>query len=150
VTGVSSNPERAAGLRKLGATEVIEELAASGPDYDAIIEGVGGATLGTALQRVAPFGAVVSFASSDTSPVQFPTRAFFGRAPGARLHGLLLFAQLRHEGGGAAELARLAELVSASRLRCSIGLEASWRSAAEAIDALMDRRVGGKAVLHVD
>jgi NADPH:quinone reductase len=150
VTGVSANPERARGLTELGADEVIEELSPSGPEFDAIVEGVGGATLGAALQRVAPSGTVVSFASSDQSPVQFPTRSLFGRAPGARLYGLLLFAELHRSRSGAEDLRRLAELVAGGRLKCSVDHEASWREAPEAIEALIDRRIAGKAVLRVD
>jgi NADPH:quinone reductase len=150
VTAVSASPERAKGLIELGAHEVIHELSAEGPEFDAIVEGVGGAMLGAAIQRVAPFGAIVSFASSDTTPVQFPPRAFFGRAPGARLQGFLLWAHLRRYGSGARDLARLAALVADGRLDCSVDREDSWRSAAQAIDALIERRVAGKAVLHVD
>ena len=150
VTAVSAGPERARGLAELGADEVITELSSSGPEFDGIVEGVGGATLGAALQRVAPCGTVVSFASSDPGPVEFPTRAFFGRAPGARLQGLFLFDQLARERSGARDLSRLVELVGGGRLRCSIDHEGSWRAAAAAIEALMDRRIAGKAVLHVD
>jgi NADPH:quinone reductase len=82
--------------------------------------------------------------------VQFPARAFFARAPGARLHGLLLFAQLQRERSGASDLGRLVELVADGRLECSIDCQASWRGASEAIAALMDRRIAGKAVLRVD
>jgi NADPH2:quinone reductase len=150
VTGVSSSPERARGLKDLGVEDVIAELEPSGPEFDAIVEGVGGATLGAAIQRVAAWGAIVSFASTDQGPVQFPTRAFFGRAPGARLHGFFIFAQLRRERTGAQDLARLVELVAEGLLRCQIGHEASWREAAAAIGALRERRIAGKAVLRVD
>ena len=150
VTAVSSGPERARGLRELGADRVLAELSADGEEFDAIVEGVGGATLAAAMQRVAPFGAIVSFASSDTGNVEFPTRAFFGRAPGARLHGLLLFAQLQHENSGTRDLTRLLELVADGRLECSIDRESSWREAPDAIDALLERRIAGKAVLLVD
>jgi NADPH2:quinone reductase len=150
VSGVSASAERARGLRELGVDEVLSELETSGEEFDAIVEGVGGATLGAALQRVASFGAVVSFASSDRAPVQFPARAFFARAPGARLHGFYVFPQLQRERTGASDLARLVELVAAGRLRCSVDHESSWREAADAIVALLDRRIAGKAVLHVD
>jgi NADPH:quinone reductase len=150
VTAVSASPRRARGLVELGADEVIDELADSGPEYHAIIEAVGGAMLGSALQRVGAFGTVVSFASSDQRPVQFPARAFFARAPGARLYGLFLFAQLERERSGGRDLRRLARLVAAGRLQCSVDVETSWRAAAEAIDALLDRRIAGKAVLRVD
>jgi NADPH2:quinone reductase len=114
------------------------------------VEGVGGATLGAAMQRVAAGGTIVSFASSDLAPVQFPARAFFGRAPRARLQGLFLFDELAQMNTGTRDLARLAVLVADGRLQCSIDREGSWRAAAEAITALMERRIAGKAVLHVD
>ena len=36
------------------------------------------------------------------------------------------------------------------RLDGHVELECSWREAAVALDALLERRIGGKAVLHVD
>ena len=150
VTAVSSSAERARGLKELGAAEVLTELEPEGGEFDAIVEGVGGRSLAAAIQRVAPFGAIVSFASSDQAPVEFPTRSFFGRAPGARLHGLFVFAQLQREGSGGRDLARLLSLVAGGQLDCSIDRDDSWRAAAAAIEALLDRRVAGKAVLHID
>jgi len=149
VTGVSRNEERARGLRDLGAARVIFDLADDAQRYDAIVEGVGGATLGMALQRVAPRGVVVSFASSDVETT-FPTRAFFREAPGAILRGLFVFDELEHTQTGSADLARLAQLVAVRELDCQIDLELSWREAARAMEALLERRVAGKAVLHVD
>jgi len=153
VTALSASPERARGLTELGAHEVIHELASEGApdaDYDAIVEGVGGATLAAAMQRVAPYGAIVSFASSDPAPVSFPTRSFFGRAPGARLHGFLLWAHLRRHSSGARDLRRLADLVAAGRLDCPVDREQPWREAPQAIEDLIGRRIAGKAVLRVE
>jgi NADPH:quinone reductase len=150
VTGVSASPERARGLLELGADEVIHELAPEGEVFDVIVEGVGGGSLGAALQRVAPAGIVVNFASSDRAPAQFPARAFFGRASGASLYGLLVFPELRRRGGAAGLLGRLASLVAAGRLDPQVDLQASWRDPADAIHALLERRITGKAVLHVD
>ncbi len=151
VTAYSTSPARAAALRELGADEVIHELAPGGEEFDAIVEGVGGATLGLAIQRVAPGGTVVSFASTDPSdPVTYPTRSLFGRASRARVYGLLLFEELAHTRSGARDLGRLAQLVAAARLDCSVQREASWSEAADAIAALLDRRVAGKLVLHTD
>src|ERR1019366_5167902 len=135
---------------ELGAGAVVGELEPQGPEFDAIVEGVGGATLGAAVQRVARFGAIVSFASSDPDPVEFPTRSFFGRAPGARLHGFYLFGMLEREPTGSQDLARLLALVADGRLECSIDREGSWREAPAAIEALLERRIAGKAVLRVD
>jgi NADPH2:quinone reductase len=150
VTGVSASPERARGLTDLGADEVIHDLQPEGERFDVVVEGVGGASLAAALQRVATDGIVVSFASSDTSPVEFPARAFFVGATGARLYGLYVFHELDHRHGAAPLLMRLADLVAAGRVDPQIDLEVSWRDAAEAIGALVERRIAGKAVLHVD
>lgn len=150
VTGVSSSPERARGLRELGADEVISELEPTGEEFDGIVEGVGGASLAAALQRVGGFGAIVSFASSDPAPVEFPARAFFARAPGARLHAFYVFEILEREATGARDLARLAELVADGRLDCSVDRVVSWQEAAGAIEALLERQIVGKAVLRVD
>jgi NADPH:quinone reductase-like Zn-dependent oxidoreductase len=152
VVALSANPERARALRALGADEILEQLTPDGEggEFDGIVEAVGGATLAAAIHRVSSFGVIVSFSSSDTSPVQFPARALFGRAPGACLRGLFLFAELQRERSGARDLARLTQLVCAGRLDCSIDHVASWREAAQAIDALLARRISGKAVLLVD
>jgi len=149
VTAVSRNAERARGLRELGAAEVAFDLCGEAV-YDAVVEGVGGATLGAALQRVAGRGVVVSFASSDPDPVSFPTRTLFGRAPGATLRGLFVFEEIDRTATGGSDLARLAALVAAGELDTQIDLEGSWREPGPAIEALLERRVAGKAVLHVD
>ena len=149
VTAVSRNAERARGLRELGAAEIVHDLDGD-KTFDAIVEGVGGATLGAALQRVAGRGVVVSFASSDPDPVSFPARALFGRAPGAILRGLFVFEEIERTGTGGRDLARLAALVAAGELDTQIDLEASWRDPGPAIGALLERRVAGKAVLLVD
>ncbi len=150
VSAVSASPQRAAGLRELGAQQIIHELTPQGETFEAIVEGVGGASLGAAIQRIEAQGTIVSFASSDQTPVQYPSRELFARAPGASLYGLYLFAELARSRSGARDLRRLADLVAAGSLDCSIDHEGSWRAAAEAIEALMDRRIAGKAILHLD
>jgi NADPH:quinone reductase-like Zn-dependent oxidoreductase len=147
---VTAVARRTAGLADLGADEVISELEPEGPEFDAILDAIGGPVLGAALQRVAPRGVVVSFGSTVTQPVSYPTRALFSRASGARLYGLYIFDELAHTRTGAADLRRLAELVAAGRLDTQIDRVASWRQATEAIEALLDRRVAGKAVLTVE
>jgi NADPH2:quinone reductase len=114
------------------------------------LDAVGGPVLGAALQRVAPGGIVVSFASTVAEPVSYPTRALFGRAPGARLYGLFVFSEVQHTGTCSSDLRRLAELIAARKLDPQIAMQVSWELAGEAVDALMNRRVNGKAVLAVD
>jgi NADPH:quinone reductase len=151
VTGVSASAERARGLKELGADEVIHELTPEGPEFDVILEGVGGPSLGAAIQRVAPDGTVISFANSDPSATtEYPTRALFGRAPGACIYGLMVFPELAKRRGATGMLERLLGFLVDGRLDPQIDLQTSWRDVAQAIDALVERRVAGKAVLVVD
>ena len=147
---VTAVARRTEGLTELGADEVEQELAAEGPLFDVILDAVGGPMLGTALRRVAPRGTVVNFAATTPEPVTYPTRELFGRAPGATLYGLYIFAELAHTRSAGADLRRLADLIAAGSVDPQIHLTASWREARSAIEALLDRRVNGKAVLVVD
>jgi len=147
---VTAIARRTDGLAELGADAVESELSATGDMFDVILDAVGGPVLGAALQRVTPGGSVINFAATVTEPVSFPTRELFARAPGAQLHGFYLFDDLRHTRSAAADLRRLADLVADERLDCQIDLTTSWTEATAAIQALLDRRVAGKAVLTVD
>jgi NADPH2:quinone reductase len=146
---VTAVARRTQGLRELGADEVVSELRTEGGDFDVVLDGVGGAVLGACLQRVAPLGTVVSFASTLAEPVSYPAREFFARASGAKLVGFYLFAILSHSRSASADLCRLAELVASGRLDPQIDFVSSWAEAGAAIEALMARRVAGKAVLRV-
>ena len=147
VTGIARRTE---GLEEIGADELAGEIDLEGPTYDVILDAVGGPVLGAALQRVAPGGTVISFASTVAEPVSYPARELFARAPGARLYGLYVFSELQHRRTGSRDLRRLAEMVGERRLDPQIDLTLSWKEAARAIEALLDRRVNGKAVLIVD
>jgi NADPH:quinone reductase len=147
---VTALARRTEGLPELGADEVISELEPEGPTYDVVIDAIGGPVLGTAIRRVSPGGIVVSFASTVPDPVSFPARDLFGRAPRARLYGLYVFDEYDHTRTGATDLRRLADLVAAGRLDPQIDMTASWRDAGRAVEALLERRVNGKAVLRVE
>lgn len=147
VTALVRDRDHAPALEGLGAGAVVTVVEG---EFDVVVEGVGGAVLGEAIRHVAANGTVVSFASTALDETSFPTRELFGRAPGARLYGLLIFRELAREASGTADLARLAATVADGRLDCSIEREASWREAGEHVQALIDRTVTGKVVLHVD
>jgi NADPH2:quinone reductase len=146
---VTAVARRTEGLAELGADEVLTELTTDGEDFDVVLDGVGGSVLGTCLQRVAPLGTVISFASTLDEPVSYPAREFFARASGAKLVGFYLFSILSHSRSASTDLRRLAELVAAGRLDPQIDFVRPWTEAGEAIEALIDRRVAGKAVLRV-
>jgi NADPH:quinone reductase len=147
---VTAIARRAEGLAELGVDEVQPELESEGPTFDVIVDAVGGPTLGAALSRIAPLGRVINFAATTPEPVMFPTRELFGRAPGAFLYGLYIFSELDRTGSGSADLRRLADLIAAGHVDPQIDMTRSWTDAREAIGALLERRVKGKAVLTVD
>ena len=150
VTGVVGSEARGEGLTRLGADEIVVGLDDEGASFDLILESVGGDSLATALARVAPAGTIVSFGNSSREPTSFDVSRFYGGAAGARLYAFLIFAEVAREGSGARDLRTLAELVAEGRLDPQVSLEASWREPAEAFEALLERRVRGKAVLNVD
>jgi NADPH2:quinone reductase len=134
-------------LRRLGAAEVVETI---NGDFDLILDGVGGATFGLAIEHVAARGSVVNIATqSDDETVTFHA-ARFDRAKGATIYTLDLLEDLTFQGGGAGDLTRLSALMAAGRLDGQVEFEGSWREPARALGALLERRIGGKAVLHVD
>ena len=150
VTGVVGSPERGEGLEALGAGEVLVGLEEEGPDFDVVLESVGGATLGAALARIAPAGTIVSFGNTSGEETTFSASALYGGASAARLYGFFVFDEVARAASGSRDLATLADLVARGELDPQIDLEAGWGDAADAVQALLDRRVAGKAVLHVD
>ena len=116
--------------------------------FDVVIDAIGGPSSGRPYSACDP-GDVVNFASTVTEPVSFPTRELFGRAPGPRLRALHL-RRTPHTRSGSADLRRLADLIAVGRLDPQVDMVSSWTKAGEAITALLERRVAGKAVLTVD
>ena len=148
VTAVVGSPERGVGLLELGADEAVIGLDPEGAAFDLLLESVGGASLAAAFTRVSAYGTVVSFGNSSNEPTTFDARSFYRRG-GPSLRGFFVTHELLEGRMGTAELARLVEMVSSGRLRTEIDLLVSWTEAASAVDALLERRVRGKAVLAV-
>ena len=149
VTGVARDPERAEGLAQLGADEVIHDFTPEGDPFDVILESVGGASLAAALSRVAPAGIVVAFGASSGEPTTFDVSGFYNRR-GARLYGLRVFDELDRHRSAVDDLRFLAGEVAAGRLDTGVSLVRSWREGGPALEALLERRVKGKAVLTID
>jgi NADPH2:quinone reductase len=86
----------AALLRRLGAREVIERLDG---DYDLIVDDVGGAAFGQAIEHLTPHGVVVNLATQQPEETVTFRAARFDRSPGARIYTLNLFDELASHGG---------------------------------------------------
>jgi NADPH:quinone reductase-like Zn-dependent oxidoreductase len=148
VTALARRPAAAAGLLcRLGADDVASEPAG---DFDFILDAVGGATFGLAIEHLAPRGIVVNIGTqSDDETVTFRANRY-DRSFGARIYTLNLPDELDAHGSAVTDLARLCTLVASGQLDAQVEFEGSWRQPARAIEALLQRRIGGKAVLHVD
>jgi NADPH:quinone reductase-like Zn-dependent oxidoreductase len=150
VTAVAGSERRTQGLRNLGADEVVVGFGADGPRFDLILESVGGESLANAMRRIDKRGTIVAFGNSSGDPTTIDVSEFYRPASTAQIYAFMVFDEIRREQSGSRDLRALAELVAAGTLKTEIALEASWREPAEAIKALMERRVAGKAVLVFD
>jgi NADPH:quinone reductase-like Zn-dependent oxidoreductase len=134
-------------MGRLGAAVVAEHL---GGEFDVIIDAVGGATFGLAIEHLRPRGVVVNLATRDDEEMVSFRAGYFDRARGATIYTLNLPDELAAHASGADDLARLCALAAGGRLDGQVEFQCSWRQPGPAIDALLNRRIGGKAVLHVD
>ena len=147
VTALVRAAASAEALRRLGAAEVVTDIEG---EFDLIVEGVGGEIFGRAIEHLEPRGVAVNIATQSEEETVTFRASRFDRAKGARIYTLNLFDELSGQGGAANDLDRLLTLMAEGRLDGQVELEASWRDPAPALTALLERRLGGKAVLHVD
>jgi len=133
-------------LRRLGAGDVVEYFDG---EFDLVIEGVGGRVFGLAIEHVAPRGIVVNIATAEREPVAFQGR-LFERARRASVYSFNLIDEITAHSSARGDLERLCRLVADGQLDGQVELECSWREPTRALGALLKRRIGGKAVLHVD
>ena len=100
-------------LKQLGAHEVSERIEG---DYELIIDAVGGAIFGAAIEHLTPGGLLVNLATpEDEDTVSFKAPRF-DRSPGARIYTLNLPDELARHGGASRDLARLCMLAAGGRL----------------------------------
>jgi NADPH:quinone reductase-like Zn-dependent oxidoreductase len=149
VTGIVGRPERAEGLAELGADDVAVGLEPEGEPFDFVLESAGGASLAAAIGRLAPEGVVVSIGNSSGETTSFDPRVLY-RKGSPRIEGYFITWVLLHGRIGSRELSYLASLAATGVLESRVDLRVSWRDASSAVDALLGRRVAGKAVLTID
>src|SRR5262249_12716307 len=126
-------------LRRIGAARVAEQLDG---DFEFILDSVGGATFGLAIEHLAPRGVLGNIGThSDDEAVTFTARRF-DRAFGAAIYTLNLPDELASHSSTANDLIRLCGLVADGRLDGQVELEGSWREPGHAIDGLLRRRIG--------
>lgn len=115
--------------------------------YRLIAESVGGAVLTNAVNMLDHDGICVTYGGS-ASPETLVNVRHLMRPGRAVLYGFLLFNELSVEPAGEG-LARLVSLVADGRLRTHITVEEPWERAPQVATDLWERRIAGKAVLHL-
>jgi NADPH:quinone reductase-like Zn-dependent oxidoreductase len=135
---------RGAGLTDLGAAEVVVGLADVTEPVFGVLDNVGGQLLAKAFSLVADGGSAQSIGMASNQPTTIDFEAE-RQIPGhRRLEPFTVRTPF------APDLAYLVELLAAGEIDPQIGLRTSWTDVSEAAEALLDRRVPGKAVLDVD
>ena len=134
---------RGAGLTALGATEVVVGLADVAEPVSGVLDNVGGPLLAEAFSLLDDGGSLqsIGMASNQPSTIDFEVERRSGVRK--RLEPFTVRTPFDRD------LTYLVELLAAGELDPQIGLRTSWNDVSEAAEALLDRRVAGKAVLDV-
>nr|WP_218021519.1 zinc-binding dehydrogenase [Nocardia acidivorans] len=137
----------ARGLRDLGAAEVITGPTELREPVDGVIDLVGGPQLVDAYQRLSEGGTIVAVGHAAGVAETFPFGAFFGDR-GRHDRSITTFFLLACAGLGP-DLSWLAEQVASGTLDPNIAWRGEWTRFGEAAEALLSRRLHGKAVLEL-
>jgi NADPH:quinone reductase len=137
---------RSVDLRELGAARVVNSLEDATGEFDLVLESVGGTVLGSALALTAPEGHIVMVGTSSNEELPMTLSSFRAHAR-QTLHPFWVY------GSGesvAHDLGLLVQLTARGLLSPVVGWQGGWEHLADAMQALRDRKVAGKAVLRVD
>lgn len=137
------SPGRGDGLRALGADDIAVGLEGLTAAVDGVIETVGGAMLARAFASLAPGGVVQSVGMASLEPTTIDFEQERMRGGQRRIEVFTVGPKF------AADLGFLVSLAASNQLDASIGWRGDWQRASEAADALLERRVHGKAVLDL-
>ncbi len=135
------------GLRTLGADEVLSGPGDVAEPVDGVVDLVGGPQMVAAYERLAEGGTLVSVGHATGEGEGFPFGAFFGHE-GRHDRSIVSFFLLACR-DLAPDLTWLAGAVAGGRVDPQISWRGSWDEAADAIGAMLDRRLHGKAVLDI-
>ncbi|MBK3601748.1 zinc-binding dehydrogenase [Streptomyces sp. MBT98] len=134
-------------LRTRGAHEVIEGPAHLAAPVDAVLDMVGGDHLVQAYDKLAENGTLIALGHGAGEPEHFAYGAFFGDQ-GRHNRAIVSFFLLSCPALPPA-LTWLADQVATGTLHPGISWRGSWNEAPEAITAMRDGSLHGKAVLDI-
>jgi NADPH:quinone reductase len=148
VTAQVHGPARTTELIDMGAEHVVTGDQLETAAFDVVLDGVGGASLRTAIDAIRPDGTIVLYGATDPAPATLTLLDFIGHE-GARILTYFSYAS-GDEANVGADLAALAGLVARGQLRPIVGAVIDWHRADRALTALAAGQVAGKAVLSIE
>lgn len=142
VVAAVGSPARGEGLEQLGAAEVVVGVNGVEPVFG-VLDNVGGKLLAQAFSLVSDGGSVqsIGMASNEPTTINFEHERRLGNRK--RLEPFTVRAPFQ------ADLDYLLTLLADGELDPQIGFRDSWDNIAAAAEALLNRKVAGKAVLRV-
>ena len=146
VTAVTASVDRGRRLTELGADAVIRDIADARGPFDVVLESTGGPNLALALGRLKRRGTLIWFGQASRRPA---TLSFFDILGGPQTMTIRSFAYWDSPIPYGRDLEMLIRHVTAGRLHPEIGREADWADTATVLNDLYQRRIRGKAVLHL-
>lgn len=146
VTAVSADRGRGARLLELGAAQVVHQIEDADGPFDIALESTGGAAPGKAWARLTQHGHLVWFGQASGEPALLDFFDWRGATSGT----IRRFHYVEDDTPVGVDLAALVRLVASGRLHVEVGLVADWRQTPDALEALLERRVRGNAVLTRD
>lgn len=147
LAGTADPATHTTGLRDLGAAEIITSPTDLSEPVDGVIDLVGGQQLVDAYQRLSAGGTLVAVGHAAGAAETFPYGAFLGDQ-GRHDRSITTFF-LPSGTGLSRDLSWLAGQVATGALDPNITWRGSWADADTAIEALLARRLHGKAVLEL-
>jgi NADPH:quinone reductase-like Zn-dependent oxidoreductase len=133
--------DRGQDLTKHGADEVVVGLEGVHQPVDLVLDNVGGPQMVAAWELLAPGGSLQSIGWTSGEPAIFQPYSTVG--PPKSLTSFLI------GGDRGVDLATLVQLVVDGSLSVEIGWRGPWEQVTQAAEALVGRRVTGKAVLDL-
>lgn len=134
-------------LRALGAHEVVTGPLEVGEPVDGVVDMVGGQQLVEGFSQLAQHGTLVAVGHSSGSGENFPYDAYFNEQ--ARHDRSIASFYLLNCLDLARDLTWLADRVASGQLDSQISWRGGWDDVATATEALLGRRLHGKAVLDL-
>ncbi|GII92692.1 zinc-binding dehydrogenase [Sinosporangium siamense] len=135
--------DRAEGPARLGAHQVVVGLDGVGAPVDLVLDNLGGPHLVAAWNLLAPGGNIQGIGWASGEPAVLPPYATW--APGAAK----TLSSFGDDSPTATDLGTLLGLLAEGRLSPEIDWRGPWHRFADAMRALSERRIAGKAVLDV-